>query len=217
VVDLKILQLYVSWRLEGSTSESYPLIRGGAAAMGTCMLVVAILGAVQATWHTSGAAASIVFIYLESMSYQFSWGALSWVYLGEIFPNRNSCFQTSHATVQNPLYSFSDHMYLPTTTVRVLLHSGSIDPTPYLLCNYTSLGRVGALVALACISLRSLDSSVSVFANFQAGILRANSSSSSVKERPLVSGTRKKMSIQTHVAVATNSRTMNGSGAGKAR
>ena len=61
---------------------------GGAIAMGTCMLVVAILGAVQATKHTSGAAASIAFIYLESMSYQFSWGALSWVYLGEIFPNR---------------------------------------------------------------------------------------------------------------------------------
>lgn len=61
---------------------------GGAVAMGTCMLIVAILGAVQATKHTSGAAASIAFIYLESMSYQFSWGALSWVYLGEIFPNR---------------------------------------------------------------------------------------------------------------------------------
>lgn len=125
-------------------------------------------------------------------------------------PRATVAFKPSHATVQYQLYSLSEQVYQ-----QLLLHSRVHWSDP--VCSYTSLGRVGALVALACISLRSLDSSVSVFANFQAGILRAKSSSSSVNERPLVSGTRKKMSIQTHVAVATNSRTMNGSGAGKAR
>ncbi|SPO05570.1 related to quinate transport protein [Cephalotrichum gorgonifer] len=64
----------------------------GATLMGTYMLIVAILGAKFPTTPTSGlsppAIASLTMIYLEAMAYNISWGAVSWIYIGEMFPNR---------------------------------------------------------------------------------------------------------------------------------
>lgn len=64
----------------------------GALLMGTYMLIVAILGAKFPVDPEAGltppAIASLTMIYLEAMAYNISWGAVSWIYIGEIFPNR---------------------------------------------------------------------------------------------------------------------------------
>lgn len=61
--------------------------------MGTFMLIVGILGAVNPSSATqtglnAKSIAAVLMIYGESASYNLSWGPVSWVYLGEIFPNR---------------------------------------------------------------------------------------------------------------------------------
>ncbi|MCJ1387894.1 hypothetical protein MMC18_000737 [Xylographa bjoerkii] len=66
---------------------------GGAAGMGTCMLIIAIIVAIfppnpLATTITSSGAAAIAIVYLEAASYNLSWGPCAWLYLGEMFPSR---------------------------------------------------------------------------------------------------------------------------------
>ncbi|MCJ1378111.1 hypothetical protein MMC17_001207 [Xylographa soralifera] len=66
---------------------------GGAAGMGTCMLIIAIIVAIfppnpLATVITSSGAAAIAIVYLEAASYNLSWGPCAWLYLGEMFPSR---------------------------------------------------------------------------------------------------------------------------------
>ena len=66
---------------------------GGAAGMGTCMLIIAIIVAIfppnpLATSITSSGAAAIAIVYLEAASYNLSWGPCAWLYLGEMFPSR---------------------------------------------------------------------------------------------------------------------------------
>ena len=64
----------------------------GALLMGIYMLIVAILTAKfppnPDEGLTSPAIASITMIYLEAMAYNISWGAVSWIYVGEMFPSR---------------------------------------------------------------------------------------------------------------------------------
>ncbi|MCJ1292043.1 hypothetical protein MMC34_003593 [Xylographa carneopallida] len=66
---------------------------GGAAGMGTCMLITAIIVALfppdpLATSITRPGAAAIAIVYLEAASYNLSWGPCAWLYLGEMFPSR---------------------------------------------------------------------------------------------------------------------------------
>ncbi|MCJ1477913.1 hypothetical protein MMC13_006587 [Lambiella insularis] len=66
---------------------------GGALAMGTFMLIVAIVVAKfppdpSATRISSPGVAAIAMVYAEAMSFNLSWGPCAWLYLGEIFPNR---------------------------------------------------------------------------------------------------------------------------------
>ena len=66
---------------------------GGAAAMGTLMLIIAIVVEVyppdpNATKITSSGVAAISMVYAEAASYNLSWGPVAWLYLGEIFPSR---------------------------------------------------------------------------------------------------------------------------------
>lgn len=63
---------------------------GGAAAMGICMLIIAVLVETSPPRGklTRSAIASIAIIYVEAASYNLSWGPVSWLYLSEIFPTR---------------------------------------------------------------------------------------------------------------------------------
>lgn len=66
---------------------------GGAFAMGSFMLIIAIIVATQppdpdAAGITHAGAAGIAMVYLEAISFNMSWGPLPWLYIGEIFPNR---------------------------------------------------------------------------------------------------------------------------------
>ena len=62
----------------------------GAAGMGSLMLIIAIIVAKDPpTGHITGPAiAAILMVYLEAATYNFSWGPVSWLYLGEVFPTR---------------------------------------------------------------------------------------------------------------------------------
>ncbi|KIW87690.1 uncharacterized protein Z519_11664 [Cladophialophora bantiana CBS 173.52] len=64
----------------------------GAFLMGAYMLIIAILTATHppkaGVGLTSTAVASLTMIYLEAMTYNCSWGPVSWLYMSEIFPTR---------------------------------------------------------------------------------------------------------------------------------
>ncbi len=68
---------------------------GGAFAMGSFMLIIAIIVATHPpkkntdnSGITSAGAAGIAMVYLEAFSFNMSWGPLPWLYIGEIFPSR---------------------------------------------------------------------------------------------------------------------------------
>ncbi|KAK9425289.1 putative Quinate permease [Seiridium unicorne] len=65
---------------------------GGAFLMGSYMLIIACLTAthppVAGQGFTSTGAAAVAMVYLEAMTYNISWGPVSWLYMGEIFPTR---------------------------------------------------------------------------------------------------------------------------------
>lgn len=66
---------------------------GGAAAMGSFMLIIACIVATHppnpnATEITGTGVAAIAMVYAEVMAFNFSWGPLAWLYIGEIFPSR---------------------------------------------------------------------------------------------------------------------------------
>ncbi|KAI1874706.1 hypothetical protein JX265_004914 [Neoarthrinium moseri] len=65
---------------------------GGSFLMGTYMLIIACLTAthppVSGKGFTSTGAAAVTMVYLEAMTYNISWGPVSWLYMGEIFPTR---------------------------------------------------------------------------------------------------------------------------------
>ncbi|KAL6852706.1 hypothetical protein ACO1O0_007254 [Amphichorda felina] len=82
----------------------------GASLMGSYMLIVAILTAKfppdpdQGLTPTS--IASLTMIYLEAMSYNISWGPVSWIYIGEIFPTRIREAATAIAMATQWLFNF---------------------------------------------------------------------------------------------------------------
>lgn len=81
---------------------------GGAAAMGICMLIIAILVETSPPTGkmTSSAMASIAIIYIEAASYNLSWGPVSWLYLGEIFPTRIREFGVAIGAASQWLFNF---------------------------------------------------------------------------------------------------------------
>jgi hypothetical protein len=81
---------------------------GGAAAMGSFMLAIAIIVAKDPpTGHITGAAiAAIIMVYCEAASYNLSWGPVSWLYLGEIFPNRIREFGVAIGAAAQWLFNF---------------------------------------------------------------------------------------------------------------
>lgn len=64
----------------------------GALLMGTYMLIIAVLTATHPPSASAGLTptgiASLTMVYLEAMSYNISWGPVSWLYMSEIFPTR---------------------------------------------------------------------------------------------------------------------------------
>ncbi|KAL9112095.1 MAG: hypothetical protein Q9227_003472 [Pyrenula ochraceoflavens] len=66
----------------------------GAFAMGTFMLIIAVVSATHPPKKSNGSniassgIASIIMVYLEAFSYNMSWGPLPWLYISEIFPSR---------------------------------------------------------------------------------------------------------------------------------
>ncbi|KAF2177746.1 quinate permease [Zopfia rhizophila CBS 207.26] len=64
----------------------------GAFLMGSYMLIIAILTVTHPPdingGFTSTGVAAVTMVYLEAMSYNISWGPVSWLYMSEIFPSR---------------------------------------------------------------------------------------------------------------------------------
>jgi hypothetical protein len=81
---------------------------GGAAAMGTFMLIIAIIVAKDPpTGHITGPAiAAIIMVYCEAAAYNMSWGPVSWLYLGEIFPTRIREFGIAIGAAAQWLFNF---------------------------------------------------------------------------------------------------------------
>ncbi|RMZ75080.1 hypothetical protein DV737_g5478, partial [Chaetothyriales sp. CBS 132003] len=68
---------------------------GGAFAMGSLMLIIAIIVATHPPKQntdnsaiTPSGAACIAMVYLEAFCFNMSWGPLAWLYIAEIFPSR---------------------------------------------------------------------------------------------------------------------------------
>lgn len=83
---------------------------GGAAAMGCFMLVIAIIVAKDPPSATGGISkagiAAIAMVYCEASSYNMSWGPVSWLYLGEIFPTRIREFGIAIGAASQWLFNF---------------------------------------------------------------------------------------------------------------
>ncbi|KAL3491927.1 general substrate transporter [Aspergillus germanicus] len=90
VVGVSIFQLFVIDRI----GRRVPFM-AGAFAMGSFMLIIACVLATHPTksdGDSSGATpagiAMIIMVYAEAFSFNMSWGALPWLYVGEIFSSR---------------------------------------------------------------------------------------------------------------------------------
>ncbi|KAL4804464.1 general substrate transporter [Aspergillus unguis] len=90
VVGVSIFQLFVVDRI----GRRVPFM-AGAFAMGSFMLIIACVLATHPTSSdgdnssaTSSGIAMIIMVYAEAFSFNMSWGALPWLYVGEIFSSR---------------------------------------------------------------------------------------------------------------------------------
>lgn len=103
VISVLTFCVFVAHRIGRKTA-----FMGGAGAMGICMLIVAVItGVTKPTGHiTPPTAAAIAVIYLESASYNLSWGPVSWLYLGEIFPTRIREFGVAIGAASQWLFNF---------------------------------------------------------------------------------------------------------------
>ncbi|KIM97446.1 hypothetical protein OIDMADRAFT_169245 [Oidiodendron maius Zn] len=103
VVAVSTFCLFVVGRVGRKTA-----FMGGAAAMGTFMLIIAIIVAKDPpTNHITGPAiAAIIMVYCEAAAYNMSWGPVSWLYLGEIFPTRIREFGIAIGAAAQWLFNF---------------------------------------------------------------------------------------------------------------
>lgn len=90
VVGVSLFQLFILDRI----GRRVPFMVG-AAAMGSFMLIIAIILATNpvntnttASGPTPAGIACIIMTYCEAFSYNSSWGPLPWIYIGEIWSNR---------------------------------------------------------------------------------------------------------------------------------
>ncbi|KXJ89566.1 general substrate transporter [Microdochium bolleyi] len=85
-------------------------LMGGASLMGTYMLIIAVLTATHPPAPNQGftptGVASVAMIYLEAMSYNCSWGPVSWLYMSEIFPTRIREIGVAVGTATQWLFNF---------------------------------------------------------------------------------------------------------------
>ena len=82
---------------------------GGATAMGTFMLIICLMQRFAPPLRktlTSTGIASVAMIYLESASYNMSWGPVSWLYCGEVFSMRNREIGGAIGTAAQWLFNF---------------------------------------------------------------------------------------------------------------
>ncbi len=103
VVSVSTFCLFVVGRIGRKTA-----FIGGAAAMGTAMLIIAIIVAkAPPTGSLTGPSiAAIIMVYCEAASYNLSWGPVSWLYLGEIFPTRIREFGIALGAAAQWLFNF---------------------------------------------------------------------------------------------------------------
>lgn len=93
--------------------------------MGTFMLIVAVVVKFKtpdpnASSITPSGLATIAMVYLESASFNFSWGPVSWVYVGEIFNNQNREVGVAIGTASQWIFNFA----VSKTTPYVLAAAG---------------------------------------------------------------------------------------------
>lgn len=76
--------------------------------MGSFMLAIAIIVVKDPPSGkiTSPAIAAIIMVYAEAASYNFSWGPVSWLYMGEIFPTRIREFGIAIGAAAQWLFNF---------------------------------------------------------------------------------------------------------------
>lgn len=83
---------------------------GGAFAMGSLMLIIAILTATHPPNPkgpvTSTGIAAIAMVYIEAACYNMSWGPVSWLYVSEIFPSRIREIGLATGTATQWLFNF---------------------------------------------------------------------------------------------------------------
>jgi hypothetical protein len=106
VVAVSTFCLFVVGRIGRKTA-----FMGGAAAMGTFMLIIAIIVAKDPPTSSTGgitkpAIAAIIMVYCEAASYNLSWGPVSWLYLGEIFPTHIREFGIAIGAAAQWLFNF---------------------------------------------------------------------------------------------------------------
>ncbi|CZR64016.1 related to quinate transport protein [Phialocephala subalpina] len=103
VVAVSTFCLFIVGRIGRKTA-----FMGGAAAMGSFMLAIAIIVAKDPPSGkiTSPAIAAIIMVYAEAASYNFSWGPVSWLYMGEIFPTRIREFGIAIGAAAQWLFNF---------------------------------------------------------------------------------------------------------------
>ncbi|KAL1900966.1 hypothetical protein Sste5346_002027 [Sporothrix stenoceras] len=93
----------------------------GAFAMGSFMLIVAIIVKTHPPSSTTTAAggiqktsiAAVVMIYLEAMAYNMSWGPVPWVYMAEIMPSRIREGAVAIGTATQWLFNFAFSQITP--------------------------------------------------------------------------------------------------------
>ena len=103
VVAVSTFCLFVVGRIGRKTA-----FMGGAAAMGTFMLIIAIIVAKDPPTGdiTGPAIAAIIMVYGEAAAYNMSWGPVSWLYLGEMFPTRIREFGIAIGAASQWLFNF---------------------------------------------------------------------------------------------------------------
>ncbi|KAJ5856432.1 MFS sugar transporter [Penicillium soppii] len=108
VVGVCIFQLFVLDRV----GRRVPFM-GGAFAMGSFMLIIAIILATHpvssnstASGPSSAGIACIIMTYAEAFSYNMSWGPLPWLYVGEIFSSRTRELGLSVGAASQWLFNF---------------------------------------------------------------------------------------------------------------
>ncbi|ORY89542.1 general substrate transporter [Syncephalastrum racemosum] len=86
-----------------------PLLCGGGAAMGLCMIAVAICVGTRAPAGSDqmdpSALTGILFMYAFAICFVLSWGPIPWIYCSEIYPTRSRAKSTSITTAVNWVFN----------------------------------------------------------------------------------------------------------------